>query len=254
MGHPIILKNDKRRYLGKSLYHVENIKSTNQYMLEKIGDPFISGDVLAATSQSKGLGRHQRSWLSPAGGLYASILFEEIPPVSSFYPLILLLSLSITEILEKNALINKFSIKWPNDIFFQDKKICGILTQSRTLGEKTDAVIGFGINLNAPFTHQDGLRNPAISLKEITGKNLIIMEILDDILNHFDEMYRQWVLGRFDYYLPILNQKLYGKGKAQTRELNGKSHKIIPIEFTRQGYLRADINGTLQDLQTGELS
>jgi BirA family transcriptional regulator, biotin operon repressor / biotin---[acetyl-CoA-carboxylase] ligase len=253
MTHPVKIQNDARRYLGKSIYYFESIGSTNDELLSKIGSPYVSGDVLTASRQHSGKGRRDRKWLSPAGGLYFSILFEEIPTGSAFYQLVLLMSLSVLQTLESQSMKKDFYIKWPNDIYYQDRKIVGILTQSRSIGDQTDAVIGTGINLNAPFQNQDGLRNPAISLTEITKQSYLIPHILDEILNHFDQAYRQWVLGKFENYLPILNQKLYNRGLPQVREYNGKSQTIIPLEFTNQGYLRADVNGILQEIHIGEL-
>lgn len=242
-----------RKYIGQTLYSCQETDSTNIRLLEQTGAPFVSGDVLTAICQSAGLGRHQRHWKSPEGGLYFSVLFEEIPALEHFYPLVLLLALAVRDTLSDASGYETFLIKWPNDLYYENHKISGILTQSRSQGAYTNAVIGSGINLNTAFADVKGLRNPAISLSEITGRTIPPESFLDEVLNRFDQSYQQWVLGNFTHYLPRLNQFLYGKGHPQQLKLPDREITVIPLEFTASGQLRCDVNGMIREISLGEL-
>lgn len=231
------------RQIAKRVFKTEEITSTNAVLLTDTKNRFQSGDVLWSLKQSKGRGRFDRVWESREGGLYFSILFEDIPGLSAFYPFVLLCALAIRNALDDRTHEDFFTIRWPNDIYADHHKIAGILIQSQSGGQYSRAVIGMGINLNNPMQHIPNLRTPAISLYELTGHTTAPHNLLRDILDRADRYYRDFIHNRFDLYLPELNCVLYSKDQPLILSEGKHQRIVIPKEFTRDGHLRCEEDG-----------
>ncbi len=128
---------------------------------------FLSGadeaTLFVAGEQSGGRGRLGRSFYSPAGsGVYFSLLFPSVTPAESLLSLTCSAGVSVRRgILSVTGCDTK--IKWVNDLRYRDKKVCGILAESLTLGDKFGLVLGVGINLR-PIDFPPELRDTAGSL------------------------------------------------------------------------------------------
>lgn len=159
--------------------------STNDYLRKNYHQ--YEGDfpvIVTASRQSAGRGRSGRTWDSPAGmGLYSSFGF--ILPVSVRLNLLpLAAGISVIEALEEISGIRGFGLKWPNDILYDGRKICGILVDNMVQKESVFCITGAGINLNRQRVDFPGeLRERATSLKIITGKTYEI-EPLNKVLSH----------------------------------------------------------------------
>src|SRR5207248_4183315 len=117
---------DSRR-VGRRVLVYDRVASTNSLALELAGDPTSDGLVLVAREQTAGRGQHGRTWLSPAGSsvLLSAVLF---PPPSLRRPAILTAwaAVSVCETIRETTGLQP-TIKWPNDVFLEGKKTCGIL-------------------------------------------------------------------------------------------------------------------------------
>lgn len=117
------------------VYRFEKVPSTNEIakdLAEKVEDDFI----VSAEKQTAGRGRKDRSWRSPKGGLYFSLCIPKESLIS------LKVSVAIVKALEGLGLSP--SLKWPNDVLLNGKKLCGILVEN--LEERS--VVGVGLNMN----------------------------------------------------------------------------------------------------------
>ncbi|MCD6234985.1 MAG: biotin--[acetyl-CoA-carboxylase] ligase [Candidatus Marinimicrobia bacterium] len=233
------------RHIAKRVFKIREITSTNDILLTDPKKMFRSGDVLWSLKQSKGRGRYNRIWNSPEGGLYFSILFEDIPRLSAFYPFVLLCALAIRNVLADRTHEAFFTIKWPNDIYADHHKIAGILIQSQSTSQDSRAVIGMGINLNNPMQHIPNLRTPAISLHELTGHTSAPESFLEDILDLVNTYYRDFIHQRFSCYLPELNRVIYSKDKPLILTEGKRQRIVIPRKFTKDGYLTCEENGEM---------
>ncbi len=231
------------RQIAQRVFKTEKITSTNDMLLKDPEKIFHSGDVLWSLTQSKGRGRYNREWNSPQGGLYFSILFEDIPRLGAFYPYVLLCALAIRNILADRTREDFFTIKWPNDVYADHHKIASILIQSQSANQSSRAVIGMGINLNNPMQHIPNLRSPAISLYELTGHPTDPKTFLEDLLDRADTYYRDFIHQRFSHYLPELNRVLYSKDKPLILTEGKHPRIVIPREFTQDGYLLGEEDG-----------
>ena len=240
--------------IGKNIFHCEKTTSTNRIMLTNSNNLFATGDILFADIQTEGIGRYKRKWDSQKGGLYFSILFEQIDDLQNFYKFIILIALAVKEELEELTGDSKnFKIKWPNDIYYKDKKICGILTQTKIQGKKIKLAVGIGININNKFTKRDDFRNPPIALKEIIGKNLNLFTILKNLINKHNSYYNEFMNDNFGYYLSVLNASLYKQNKKIKFTQSGKTITIRPLEISHNGKLIAKTGGEKKLFSFGEI-
>lgn len=157
---------------------VDSIDSTNSFM--KRSNSRKNGDVLIAYEQTGGRGRLGRSFESPRGGLYMSVFLDALYPVEEMPFVTVLCGIAVLNVIGTGA-----KIKWPNDIFINDKKVCGILTELVGERESYGVIIGIGLNLNS--THS--LPPCAASLKMITGRDYDILETARSVLKNIDILY-----------------------------------------------------------------
>lgn len=125
----------------------EQIDSTNEYLLNHYRE-LPSGSLCLAETQTAGRGRRGRQWYSPISqNLYFSMLWRyELAEVTQLASLSLVVALTIAETFEQLE-VSDIQIKWPNDIYYQGKKMGGILIESRLDGNHAYLVIGIGLNL-----------------------------------------------------------------------------------------------------------
>ena len=240
-----------RQTIGSHLYIVDEIGSTNKELLEK-ADHYEHGTVFCARKQTAGRGRKKREWQSQNGGLYFSILLKDQKDISKTYPFVLLSALSVVRRIKSCATMG-IAIKWPNDIYINHRKVCGILAESSTQGSKTNIVIGIGINVNNNVSHLQDLRNPAVSLKECRGEEIDLSFLLDRIVDELDILYKDFCENKFQEHLPELNRLLYAKGQNIEIATTGKTRLVTPLSFTREAKLLCLENDREVELFIGEM-
>ncbi|HAT1685343.1 TPA: bifunctional biotin--[acetyl-CoA-carboxylase] ligase/biotin operon repressor BirA [Klebsiella oxytoca] len=142
------------------------IDSTNQYLMDRLGE-LQSGDACVAEYQQAGRGRRGRKWFSPFGSnLYLSMYWrlEQGPAAAS--GLSLVIGIVIAEVLQSLG-ADKVRVKWPNDLYLQDRKLSGILVElTGKTGDAAHIVSGAGINLMMRRVESDVVNQGWISLQE----------------------------------------------------------------------------------------
>ena len=157
--------------MNETFIHLNETHSTNSYLRELImrEKEQPEGTVVITDYQTAGRGQKGNSWESERGkNLTFSILLHpnHIPPGKQFI-LSQLISIAIVGVLKKYD--RHFTIKWPNDIYWKEKKIAGMLIEVDLTGSSlSNAIIGIGININQRHFKSDA-PNP-VSLTQITGK------------------------------------------------------------------------------------
>lgn len=142
------------------------IDSTNQYLLDRLSE-LQSGDACVAEYQQAGRGRRGRKWFSPFGSnLYLSMYWRlEQGPVAAI-GLSLVIGIVIAEVLQSLG-ADKVRVKWPNDLYLQDRKLSGILVElTGKTGDAAQIVSGAGINLMMRRVESDVVNQGWISLQE----------------------------------------------------------------------------------------
>ena len=206
----------------------------------------ISNITIVAETQTKSRGRFKRKWISSKGGLWISILLRP----KSFAKLQFLTFVAAISVLEtiKTAKINA-KIKWPNDIHYKKKKLCGILTES-VIGNESYAIVGIGLNVNQEKFPKE-LEDIATSMKIITKKEFEIRKIQEMFLEKFFDYYGKYfdksefrkihdilqkncdTIGK-NVIISVVNKQISGfatgidsEGRLLVRLKNGKAAKVV---------------------------
>jgi BirA family biotin operon repressor/biotin-[acetyl-CoA-carboxylase] ligase len=251
-----IEKNLSTDFIGRNIYYYESIDSTNK-RAKDIALEEQEGTIIISEEQVDGKGRLGRDWISPKGkGIWMSIILKpEVDPIK--VAKITLIGAAAVYKGLNNMNIDS-TIKWPNDILIDGKKICGILTEmSCELNMINYVVMGIGINVNLDGNNiPEDLREKATSIKISQKKSVNRKELLANILNEFEEL-----------YIPFKDKGNISESIKICREncaLIGKEVKIIKDEKIKIG--RAlDINedgqlviefkgGVVENVFSGEVS
>ncbi|MBQ8760865.1 MAG: biotin--[Bacteroidales bacterium] len=167
--------------------HFKNINSTNSYLQNLLdnGEDVID-NVVVADFQTSGKGQGKNIWQSEEGKnlLFSIALDMSFLKAEDQFLLTQIVSVSMVEVLKKYLPEESLFIKWPHDIYFNDKKIAGILIKNEIKGMMMGtSIIGIGLNVNQT-SFDENLPNP-ISMKMITGKDydleILLKEICDKI-------------------------------------------------------------------------
>lgn len=158
---------------------MEEVDSTNAYIMREVSDLEAPVMVLAHT-QTAGQGQRGNSWESePGKNLTFSVLYRptELPPMSQF-SMSEAVALAVVDFLDNHGIGAK--VKWPNDIYVGDRKICGILIRHSVMGAYVSySVIGVGIDVNQKIFVSDA-PNP-VSMWQITGEEYDLTSLEKEI-------------------------------------------------------------------------
>ncbi|MGM9983260.1 BirA family transcriptional regulator, biotin operon repressor / biotin-[acetyl-CoA-carboxylase] ligase [Fibrobacter intestinalis] len=158
-----------------------SLSSTHRYTKDHLRE-LNAGDVIVADSQQNGRGRHERTWLSPAGkNLYFNILY----PLQGFAPkeytqLMQITAISIAQLLRHIGI--QASVKWPNDILCDRKKFCGMISECLYKNGESLLNIGIGIDVNASEMDFKEIERPVTSLMLLLGEKINREILLQEIL------------------------------------------------------------------------
>lgn len=161
------------------------IDSTNFYLKNLEPQPGLS--ICCAEKQTKGRGRFGREWLSPFGeNIYLSSRWEFDCCLSKLSGLSLVVSLAVLNSLEKNNLHHDIRVKWPNDLMWSNKKLCGILIEiNAESNNAAQVIIGIGLNVNMLRQSLDLFDKPWCSLQQIYqryfDRNALIADLLSSL-------------------------------------------------------------------------
>ena len=249
------------QWAGRKLFYYDMTGSTNNdaKRLAEEGNP--QGTVVVADIQNAGKGRRGRSWQTLSGTALSFTLLlrpDFAPDRASMITLVM--ALSVAEAVEETTGVAA-TIKWPNDIVVNRKKICGMLTEmtmTPEMGEIQYVVVGAGINVNnsSPEEFQEEIRKTATSLKIETGRQISRAVLLDKVLARFEDNYERFLLTLDLSQLREAYQKrLHGMGN-EVRVLDPAGEYIgISHGINNQGELIVEKeNGESVCVYAGEVS
>ena len=170
--------------MKQNIIHLPETGSTNSYAIKMLAkDRPEEGCVIITDHQTLGKGTDKNTWESEKGkNLTFSIVLYPTFTADRQFILNKAISLGICNFLRAELNQNDVTIKWPNDIYIADKKVCGILIQNSVTGNQLNyMVVGIGLNVNQTNFKSDA-PNP-VSMKMITKKDYDLNEILDKLLN-----------------------------------------------------------------------
>ncbi|MEO1021731.1 MAG: biotin--[acetyl-CoA-carboxylase] ligase [Bacteroidota bacterium] len=207
-------------WLGRSLCYFEETTSTNSVAKTISLREEGHGSIVLADAQSQGRGQYKRTWVAdPGENLTFSII---LTPERSHSLIVLTLACAyaIRSCFEERTQYHA-TVKWPNDVLVNDKKVAGLLTETVFKGNKLDrAIIGIGINVNqADFGEE--LNGWAGSLRQLTGHTNPREELLADLLLRIEHCYTKWLQHDVEL-VKLINSTLIGFGDWVTIEKDGE--------------------------------
>ncbi|WP_207533600.1 biotin--[acetyl-CoA-carboxylase] ligase [Desertivirga arenae] len=244
-----------RLIVGQKIVVLERIDSTNDYLKRELAKstPFPEGTVIMAEEQFAGRGQSQNKWLSlPGLNLTFSILLYPtfISPENQF-ELNIAISLATNDVLSQ-IIGEELKIKWPNDIYYRNQKIGGILIENSLRGKQIkNSIIGIGLNVNQ--TEFDPQLKNVTSIKRITGKNYDLQALLMDLCSAIGNRYLSLdkdVNKHREEYL----QRLFRFDDAHFFELEGRQVKGVIKGVDTAGRLVVEVEGQKQSFSPKELS
>ncbi|WP_417601917.1 biotin--[acetyl-CoA-carboxylase] ligase [Owenweeksia hongkongensis] len=240
-------------FIGHHRLHFESLDSTNNYLKELIGKKDVQeGLVVTADYQTSGRGQIGNTWASEPGvNLLMSVFFKPhyLNASHSFY-FNMSVCLAVADAL--NFFHAGFQVKWPNDILFDGKKICGILIENSLMGKNIQhSVVGIGINVNQNIFDKN--TNKATSLRQILGHEVEMRYFTNKVLEMLEKRYHQLQRDRYgllqDYFA-----FLYGYKQTVAAFIEGKKVMATIIDVLADGHLKAEINGKTELFQFKEIS
>lgn len=175
------------RFLGRELRYFQEVESTNDEA-RSLAESCPDGTVVLAEVQTRGRGRLARSWASPPGGIWMSVVLKPALPLSQAYRVNMAVSLAVARALSRLYQL-EVKIKWPNDILVGGRKISGILMEVRAELDRLDYVIaGVGLNVNID-PNQFPREWNATSISNQLGCEVSRTELVQEVLRGMEEAY-----------------------------------------------------------------
>lgn len=199
------------------------------------------GTVVLAHHQTKGKGQREKVWQTePGANLSFTIIVNPNLHITQGFQLLATVAVAARTVLER-YMGDEACIKWPNDLYWRDRKTGGILIENIIRGNNWQwAIIGIGININQ--TRFGELKNP-VSIKQVSGKHTDVIafakELHTTVMHSLDELHSNG----FEEYFQRYNQHLFAKEtmvrlKKDSRIINTRINSV-----NRQGQLVTGLNG-----------
>lgn len=243
------------KFIAKNLYLYNEVGSTNTLAKYLAKNGIENGSVVISEKQNSGRGRTGKSWESPLGGVWMSIILSPEVDISKIPLITITTGVAVAIALEKIGVQNP-EIKWPNDIMINGKKVCGILTEAVSNFNKIENIIvGVGIDANLsiekfPAELQEITTTLEIELGKKVNENILIKLFLEE----FERVYELLKDDCVEDILREWRQRSYSVGKlVEVRKPHQKSYDAYVIGITKDGELVVEKNdGTFEKVISGE--
>jgi BirA family transcriptional regulator, biotin operon repressor / biotin---[acetyl-CoA-carboxylase] ligase len=199
----IVISDVKRglrtRTVGRELVYLAETGSTNTLALDLAQKGAKDGTVVIAETQTGGKGRLGRTWVSPRGNLYLSVILRPAVPVHKA-PLITLMGAVAVAAVVREHLEVPAGIKWPNDVLVSGKKVAGLLTEMSAEPDRIrHIVLGIGVNVNMDARElPPDVRRTATTLAAESGAPLDRTAFVQELLAGLDHWYQRFLKNETD--------------------------------------------------------
>ena len=242
--------------VGENIITLQRVNSTNDYLKHNLSNstPYREGTVIMAEDQYAGKGQMGGTWASQAGkNLTFSVLFNPVflHPKNQFQ-LNIAVSLAIIQFLEP-LLGKKLRIKWPNDIYVDERKLGGILIENIIRGTMwKHAIVGIGLNINQ--TDFDETYHKACSLKQMLGKTFAIKPLLNLLCKALSNEYYLLQKGTIEKQKEQYKSLLYRFEEASSFKVGDELMYGKIIDVTTEGRLLIDFGDKVLDFGIKEIT
>ena len=245
------------RTLETPFIELQSVDSTNNYALSQIHANMAQpGTCYFAHEQTSGKGQRGKSWATERGAniILSIVLKPDFLQPTQQFQLSACIAVATRQFFD-GYVRDSVKIKWPNDIYWQDRKLGGILIEnivrSKPDGGNWDwAVVGIGVNINQTNFGSE-LKNPT-SLKQITGKSFDQIELAKKLCVSFDDFYRNLIKEETKEILKMYNRFLYKKGESVKLKKDNRVFSATIRNVTPTGQLVVQ-HGIEEQFDFGEI-
>ncbi|MBP7710067.1 MAG: biotin--[acetyl-CoA-carboxylase] ligase [Rickettsiales bacterium] len=234
-----------------TIHQFDELESTNSKAFDLANSRQIfENEIILADKQTNGRGRQSRVWSSPAGNLYFSLVL--CPKISA----VKVSQISFVAIVAMQAVVarmttSKVEVKWPNDLLINEKKVSGLLLESKISGENCEFVIlGIGVNI---ASKPDNTIFPAAALKDF-GVEILPENLLKNFLDEFEKLYQSWCNFGFSFVRKAWLENAFRLKKEITVKLAGKELRGVFEDFDEEGNLVLRCGDNLVKISTADVS
>ncbi|KQR71856.1 biotin--[acetyl-CoA-carboxylase] ligase [Pedobacter sp. Leaf176] len=243
-------------FVGQNLIKLKEVDSTNNYLKKMVSnsDPLPEGTVIMADHQFAGRGQQESVWhTEPGKNISTSIYLKPsfLPLEMQFY-LNILVSLAVADALS-DILPDPVEVKWPNDIYYNKRKLGGILIESTLTGSIIKStIVGLGLNVNqAEF--QEKLSTNAISIRQILHKEVELERIMEKIFFFMEKYYLNLKSKRYDFLGKEYLKRLLNYNIKSGYRQNGRVFEGVIVGVEANGLLRVEVEGELRRFNFKEI-
>ena len=237
--------------IGFPFIELESVNSTNNYAFDKLQSNLAAhGTTFFAHAQTAGKGQRGKTWLTePGSNIALSVILEmSFQSIHQQFPLSMATALAALDLFRFYA-GDEACIKWPNDIYWRDRKAGGILIESSISTNPSGlpiwkwAVAGIGMNINQT-NFPENLTNP-VSLKQITGRHFVTVDLAKQLCRFLDTRFQQLKNGETERLLADYNSRLFRLGATARLKKQNAAFQCTIEGVNLQGELM--VSGAAQD-------
>lgn len=203
--------------IGEPFIILPTIDSTNNYAKALLRNGLAKhGMVVFAEEQTHGRGQKNNQWQSEQGVniMMSAILDASWLSINEQFQLSCATAVACSDFFSKYA-GDETCIKWPNDLYWRDRKAGGILIENVIKGNIWEkAIVGIGININQVGFNQ--MKHKPVSLKQITGQSFDVKLLARELCTFLEKRYNELIEGNFENQLDLYNQRLFKRGEIVT--------------------------------------
>jgi BirA family biotin operon repressor/biotin-[acetyl-CoA-carboxylase] ligase len=193
------------------IHQFDEVESTNSLAFSLAeNNKIFANEIIVANSQNKGRGRLDRKWQSPKGNLYFSlvlqpkIVVEKISQIS--FVAVCALQMAVEKVFKQQKTVAKIQNKWPNDLLIEQKKVAGILLESKISNQNCEFIIlGIGLNINS---NPSQTLFPSTNIKNFSCE-ISASKMLEFFLEEFENIYENWINFGFENIRNLWHKNAY---------------------------------------------
>lgn len=243
-------------FVGQNLIKLLAVDSTNSFLKRMVSnsEPLPEGTVIMAENQFDGRGQVESKWhAEPGKNLTFSILLHpSFIPLSEQFTINMAISIAVGRAL-KNVTGEGLTIKWPNDIYFGDKKIGGMLLENIVSGSRIKAcIVGIGINVNQEVFDAE-LKERAGSLFQILHHDVNLISLLAEICSHIEAAYLKLKGGNYKTLRQEYLNFLYRFNVKANYRQNGEVFEGRITDVSDHGFLSLETSKGLMTYNFKEI-
>ncbi len=228
----------ERLFMGRHLIRLDSVGSTNNYAATLLGQNVPEGTLVSAREQTDGRGQREHNWLSEAGKnlTLTYILRPGFVSVTDQFLLNKAIAVAVARTAELIHPGSFIRIKWPNDIFLENRKLAGILVENSVKGSQiVSCLAGIGMNVNQ-LHFPEGSGNPVSFAMELE-RELELDDVMNLLSKHMEVNYLRVKAGQRERICSDYDSLLWKRGEMHTFTREGKPFPAKIIRVDEQGRL-----------------